>query len=706
MKMNSEQRTTKNGWVCVLLLLCALLICLSGSLAQDIPVTTKQAILKAQDSRDAEALREYFGDVSGSVRERAVLAAASVQDVVHITPLSMLLDDVAPEVREGAALALGQMTAVVDSVQRRRISDQLIKRLAAEQDEFVSVRIAEALGKVGDAASLPALLQRAGQGNSTTLEWEVALSVGRYAYRGIKATSAVTYAVRLLDGPDSPDKWKAAYALMRIGDRSLLAEHANSIAAAGKSQDPNVKMFVASALGKLLDNKTAQMALLKIMESELDWRVKVNAIKALGNADPAAMSIAGGTVMQAAKDRNENISLTALTTLRSMKLNDYDIEGLVRPILTNVVENDEGTFSERQQKEAAVTLAKLTGVRSFNFLREKSQQGILIIKSYAEALGFIPMDEARSELFAFVKSPDAQTQRIVLEAIMNSCRVSPVSSESIERGRAAMQKALSSNDLAVLTTAAEALGDSLFADKSSAAELLSSLQRLKSPNDVEPMVSIIKSLGTLKHQTAVPMLTSFLSDPDRTVAEAAAEALDQLTGSPHKHLVAAHSKSLHANYDWGLLDRVMKNPNVKVRTSRGEFTIRMIPDEAPFTCINFATLIDKKFFDGLLFHRVVPNFVVQGGDPRGDGWGGPGYAIRSEFGYAPYDRGFVGVASSGKDTEGCQFFVTQSKQPHLDGRYTIFGKVTSGMGVIDALQVGDKIESILLLTSSEHGGMK
>jgi len=97
------------------------------------------------------------------------------------------------------------------------------------------------------------------------------------------------------------------------------------------------------------------------------------------------------------------------------------------------------------------------------------------------------------------------------------------------------------------------------------------------------------------------------------------------------------------------------------------------------------------FYRGLTFHRIVPTFVVQGGDPRGDGWGGPGYAIRSEFSPLTYEPGTLGMASAGRDTEGSQFFITQTPQPHLDGRYTIFGKVTSGMDVVDKLQIDDRI---------------
>jgi peptidylprolyl isomerase len=105
----------------------------------------------------------------------------------------------------------------------------------------------------------------------------------------------------------------------------------------------------------------------------------------------------------------------------------------------------------------------------------------------------------------------------------------------------------------------------------------------------------------------------------------------------------------------------------------------------------------RGFYRGLPFHRVVPNFVIQGGDPRGDGWGGPGFSIRSEFSPLTYETGMLGVASAGKDTEGSQFFITQSPQPHLDGRYTIFGKVVTGMDVVDKIQVDDHIFDVKIL---------
>ena len=130
-------------------------------------------------------------------------------------------------------------------------------------------------------------------------------------------------------------------------------------------------------------------------------------------------------------------------------------------------------------------------------------------------------------------------------------------------------------------------------------------------------------------------------------------------------------------------------------TDKGAFTIELLPDDAPLNVDNFVELARKKFFDRVAFHRVVPNFVIQGGDPRGDGNGGPGYQIRCEINTVPYARGAVGMALSGKDTGGSQWFVTHSPQPHLDGGYTVFGKVNeTDMKVVDNIVRGDKIISV------------
>ncbi|MFQ5606967.1 MAG: peptidylprolyl isomerase [Candidatus Zixiibacteriota bacterium] len=133
---------------------------------------------------------------------------------------------------------------------------------------------------------------------------------------------------------------------------------------------------------------------------------------------------------------------------------------------------------------------------------------------------------------------------------------------------------------------------------------------------------------------------------------------------------------------------------VVISLPKGDVTIDLDYDAAPLTCLNFTQLIKDGFYENLVFHRVIPNFVAQGGDPRGDGWGGPGYNIRCEYSERSYKRGTVGIATSGKDTGGSQFFITLSAQPHLDARYTIIGEVASGMEHVDGILRGDVARSI------------
>jgi cyclophilin family peptidyl-prolyl cis-trans isomerase/HEAT repeat protein len=145
-----------------------------------------------------------------------------------------------------------------------------------------------------------------------------------------------------------------------------------------------------------------------------------------------------------------------------------------------------------------------------------------------------------------------------------------------------------------------------------------------------------------------------------------------------------------------------KNGTVKAifTTQKGSFTIDLLPEDAPLTVDNFIKLTRARYFNGVEVHRVVPNFVMQDGDPRGDGNGGPGWSIRCEVNMVSYERGAVGMALSGKDTGGSQWFVTHSPQPHLDGGYTVFGRVNeTGMKVVDNIVRGDKIISVKIVES-------
>lgn len=644
--------------------------------------------------RDTKALTIFFSEKKPEVKSLAAFACGSVQDTSHIGILLRLLSDKNKEVRTAAAFAVGQLNYVIDSTQRVRVSQALLNRLGFEQNRLVLARIVEALGKVGEEYSLNVMIASGENFATNSLRCEAALAVGRYAYRSIWSKTATKFAVDVLNSVRNGDEWKAACALMRITDATLLSKHTHEIIRFASHPSVDVRMFVASSLGRIASSPKAANALLSLVVSDKDWRVRVNAIKSVTKVDSTFHARMIPLLLQTFADSNEHVSLTALSALGDMRLRSSRFTVECRKAFVEIIV-DEKSYSQRQKKEAAIALAKALSEEAYSILADKHRTGYLTKESYAASLAFAPTREAVADLISFSKSDNVRLQRVALEAMKNSAKLAHKDSALVDLAQPAFMEALLFNDMAVIATAASALADSVFADERSVPLLLATLRRLRSPEDSEAMVAVIQALAELKAASAVAPLESELNDTDNTVAIEAANALERITGKQYKHLVQQHSLPSHTNFDWKLLASLQKNPIVKIETSKGSFTVRLLPDEAPFTCINFATLIRKSFFDSLLFHRVVPNFVIQGGDPRGDGWGGPGYAIRSEFGFERYGRGTVGVASSGKDTEGCQWFVTHSFTPHLDGRYTIFGKVISGMSVVDKIQVGDKIEKMM-----------
>ncbi len=134
-----------------------------------------------------------------------------------------------------------------------------------------------------------------------------------------------------------------------------------------------------------------------------------------------------------------------------------------------------------------------------------------------------------------------------------------------------------------------------------------------------------------------------------------------------------------------------------IETKRGEIILELFEEGAPNTVANFVKLINKGFYNGLMFHRVIPNFMIQGGCPRGDGTGGPGYTIKCEINPRKHTKGALSMAHAGKDSGGSQFFITHSPQPHLDGVHTVFGHVTRGMDVVNQIKQGDVMERVKVI---------
>jgi peptidyl-prolyl cis-trans isomerase B (cyclophilin B) len=141
-----------------------------------------------------------------------------------------------------------------------------------------------------------------------------------------------------------------------------------------------------------------------------------------------------------------------------------------------------------------------------------------------------------------------------------------------------------------------------------------------------------------------------------------------------------------------------KTYRATITTDRGAIVLDLYPAHAPQTVNNFVALARDGFYDGVTFHRVIPNFMIQGGDPTGTGRGGPGYTFGDEFAGNPlrHERGVISMANAGPGTNGSQFFITHGPQPHLDGRHTVFGRVVEGQDVVDAVRQGDAMESVVI----------
>jgi len=137
---------------------------------------------------------------------------------------------------------------------------------------------------------------------------------------------------------------------------------------------------------------------------------------------------------------------------------------------------------------------------------------------------------------------------------------------------------------------------------------------------------------------------------------------------------------------------------VTLETIRGPIVLELYPEHAPKTVNNFVFLVKEGYYDGVTFHRVIADFMIQGGDPTGTGRGGPGYKFEDELKGNPlrHETGVISMANAGPNTNGSQFFITHSPQPHLDGKHTVFGKVTSGMDVVNAVRQGDKIVKVVV----------
>lgn len=255
---------------------------------------------------------------------------------------------------------------------------------------------------------------------------------------------------------------------------------------------------------------------------------------------------------------------------------------------------------------------------------------------------------------------------------------------------------LEASEPPLVAAAATELAKRLAEDEDLPTEIMKALRRLPLTHHEERSILV----GLLAQLEARAYLERLTKDPDVLVRAQAHQHLGQPV--PVRRGTGLPPVSFYEEN----LTRYSPRPRLKLKTSKGLVEIVLDLAEAPLNGWNFLALSTTGYYDGLTFHRVVPGFVAQGGDPRRDGFGGPGYMVRCELGLAPYERGTVGMALAGRDTGGSQFFVTYGPAHHLEAGYTVLGKVASGMEVLDRMLPGDAILDAVLVDENSGKGQR
>ena len=695
-----------------------------------IPRAIHVQILKAEDERRwDDRLTALLTHTNPIVRTRAALTAGRIGNEQAVPALaSVLRDDRDQEVRAMAAFAIGEVES--DSG-----ADGLIAILKNTTDTLeVRARAIEALGKI--AAALPkekeARTRELGaiilenlrvEGDRASAPNNNAILLGLTAALRARPANAGPVISSFLRNKDPLVRADAANTLARLrlkdGNSNLLSLIASDV-------DPIVRANAARVLGAT-EEKSALEALQDRAFTDSDFRVRVSAIRALASLkDPrpadALLKRLTQLVAQLWKSSIKNPAvqneiLELVTTLgRLLPLQPADNksdEKVVDTLFKSLHEIIEPRAPEVETASVRIMPAQyLASLGATNNSDSNSRPPSLHWRSAASVAQGLVEIAALPDSIPNKAELSTKAEMLLRDMLdNNSGRISVLQSfhpeyatPDILRALAAfkpkdldnvLRRYLNESDAVVRSTAADLIGD-LPPSEQNAAALISALPRTQNDNLNDAALSILDSLAKQKTTAANEAIKSALRSTDHLIRQRAVSLLKANgVGDFSSSIGTVKSLNTQANYERALA-RIGRSVRAVVTTSKGSFTIELLPYDAPLTVDNFIRLAQRGYFRGITIHRVVPNFVIQGGDPRGDGNGGPGYQIRCEINQVPYERAAVGMALSGKDTGGSQWFVTHSRQPHLDGGYTVFGRVISGMNVVDSVIRGDVIQSIAI----------
>lgn len=617
-------------------------------------------------------------DPEARVRRRAALAAGRVGLPGAVPALVERLADDEPEVRQMAAFALGLLgnpaarTALVTAL--------------TDAAPVVQGRAAEALGAIGDKADALAIAtmvraqMQAGAWASIeaddlrdviTPEADAA-RLGIYALGRLGDFDALASAA--LDANSRPVSrwWPVAFAFQRVRDARAVGVLVSLVDTPGRyTAALAIKGLAALAGG----SSEAVPRLRQIVEARTrDGAVVVEAVKALAAIGDAHSSDAFIAILD---DPDAPLLLRAEAVTALATSPGGDAPDVLLDLLS-----DRSALIRARAVEALARLDAQTLITALSGM--DVDRDWTVRAAIASALGRLQGEQALPRLQILLRDDDP---RVVPAAIRALARTGAPEAVALVRGQ------LAAADFAIRAAAATALAD--LRDADAVPMLVAAYHRGEGDSTYVARAAALAAISRLDPRAAPPILDEALQDREWAVRERARTLLVDLGVAVDLARIrpAAAGRRVDDPALLALLDPPY-SPHAFIETSKGTIEIELAILDAPLTVENFMALARRGFFDGVSVHRVVPDFVVQDGDPRGDGEGGPGYTIRDEINERPYLRGTVGMALDWRDTGGSQFFITHAPQPQLDGRYTVFGTVVTGMDIVDRIVPGDVVTRV------------
>ncbi len=613
---------------------------------------------------------------SRRISKAAFLALGRIKDASALDEIAKFLNRKDVTNKKLAAFSLG----LIGSDIALKILQQ---HSAMQRDPEVLTAIITAMGRAGNDSTVAPI--------AAFLKDEEPQEIVQAACRGLGILwsggsdkwpvpqDVLTRLAKLAAGPE-PTARSAAFALSRYKGDGTLLPAALVVEAATKSQDPATRAFLCRALAKVKTMESSLFLSSELGSPSADPAVRIEAAKAL------ALQSAAETSMSALKKTISSFTAPTHLIYQSMET-IFNYGPASSPKLSEPVDSLFKTAPSMWIRGAA--LKTLTGINPVlgkqRIAEVLTAPGSPLTDAAVGALGIAGQPEDLEKLAGYVGSPELKVAEAAIEALTQ------LPEDKVpQSAKPTLRRVLERGDTALTSLVSQLVEK--FKWKEFAPSLASVYRLLIDPDQVEAKIAVLNALAAVGDHSHMDVVEAAIGDNERLVVVAAVNAKKAITGKddsakiPHNSKVTGPFPSSYSEV-WPAT-----HARVSLKTNRGEIMLKMV-DEAPLTAYHFIRLVKTGFYDGKTFHRVVPNFVVQGGDPHGDGYGGPGFLIRDEVSALSHERGTVGIATAGPDTGGCQFFFNLGPNLHLDGKYTLFAEIISGIEVIDKLEVGDRILS-------------